>query len=372
MYFVTNRVLMRGDVFTLVASAKTAAAEAARREQAAKAMLQEERAGRRRHLHQAALRVIEEQDNFASGAIPLMMSVVILDDLIARVEVARLGQDADGDADNDALIHVNASFGGLSYTVHGLAADFYEHSVSEYRGTALGPFQMVSKADLDLIAWETKNCRLRLYAREEQQRRKGVGPYKSTTIDEHYLGTQQDKDRLIDFRDSQLLMSLKRNGWPTTLKKSYLGIDGRRKYVMVYTHIVRNGTDAVVLEGSCVPPLVVRTYGEKWRVISTWNTGWAAETALREKHTELDVEPLWESTSFRNASNILFVAVRDEPQIVRLFLPFGNVSALIGAQDGRCQLEDEFQHDRWSSSNPGAGKGERPRHPAVAFGRYSR
>ena len=131
--FISQTVLLAGDVMTLVASAKTAATKAAKREQAAKAMLQEERAGRRRHLHQAALKVLEQQDSFASGAIPLLMSVAVLDNLIVRVEKARLEQDA---CDN-ALIHVKANFGGLPYTVHGLAASFYEYSVLEYVGTQL-------------------------------------------------------------------------------------------------------------------------------------------------------------------------------------------------------------------------------------------
>ena len=84
-----------------------------------------------------------------------------------------------------------------------------------------------------------------------------------------------------------------------------------------------------------MPLLAVRTDGEEWRVINTVHTGWAAKTPLREQHNELDLEPLSESTKFRKASHILFVSMRDEPQIVRLHLPFGNVSVLELKTDGR-------------------------------------
>ena len=193
VYSVTNRVLKWGDVFTQVSVARAAATEAARSKQAAKAMLEEERAGRRRHLFLAAFKIIEKQDEVASGAIPVMMSVVMIDDLMARVELALLGQQADGDADNGALIHVNASFGGVTvpYTVRGTKAEFYSHSVSEFVATTVAPFQLAAKADLDLIEFETNNGTLRSYAGHEQQRRKGVWAYESITIDEHYLGGQQ-------------------------------------------------------------------------------------------------------------------------------------------------------------------------------------
>ena len=78
LYFVTNKALMAGDIMSLVASAKTVAADTTRREPAARDLLQEERGGRRRHLHQAALRVVEQQDVFVCNAVPLLMSVVVL------------------------------------------------------------------------------------------------------------------------------------------------------------------------------------------------------------------------------------------------------------------------------------------------------
>ena len=174
VYSVTNRVLKRGDVFTQVSMARAAATEAARNKRAAKAMLGEERAGRRRHLFLAALKVIEKQDEVATRAIPVMMSVVMTDDLMARVGMALLGQQADGDADDEALIHVVASFGGVPHTVRRTKAGFYAHSVSEFVATTVGPFQLAAKVDLDLIAKETNNVTLGSYTRQEQQRRKGV------------------------------------------------------------------------------------------------------------------------------------------------------------------------------------------------------
>ena len=137
------------------------------------------------------------------------------------------------------------------------------------------------------------------------------GVYSPTRLgspDNAYVGTQVDEDRLVGFRDSQLLMALSRNGWPITLAGSDLGVGEDKGYVMVYTHLVRMEIDTIVLEGSRVPMLVIRTDGKRWRVIKTWNTGHAAETVLREQHNELDGDPLRETTTFRNARHIMFVA----------------------------------------------------------------
>ena len=104
---------------------------------------------------------------------------------------------------------------------------------------------------------------------------------------------------------------------------------------MVYTHIVESTTQAVSLEGSDIPQLVVRTDGKEWRVINTKYTGWAAEASIREQRNELDLEPLCESVKFGEADRILFVSMRNEPQIIRLHLPFGNVSVLELKTDGQ-------------------------------------
>ena len=163
-----------------------------------------------------------------------------------------------------------------------------------------------------------------------------MGVYEpSVAPDKHRLGTPADKQRIVDFRDSQLLMALKKNGWPSNLRESYLGLDGKRKYAMVYTHIVESTTQAVSLGGSVIPQLVVRTDGKEWRVINTKHTGLAAEASIREQRNELDMEPLCESTKYREADRIMFVSMRNEPQIIRLHLPFGNVSVLELKTDGQ-------------------------------------
>ena len=53
------------------------------------------------------------------------------------------------------------------------------------------------------------------------------------------------------------------------MSETYLGIDGRRKYEMIYEHVVHESTVAIVVKGLGVPKLVVRTDGEEWRVISS-------------------------------------------------------------------------------------------------------
>ena len=71
-------------------------------------------------------------------------------------------------------------------------------------------------------------------------------------------------------------------------------------------------------------------------MINTRYTGWAAETSIREQRNELDLEPLCESVKFGEADGILFVSMRNEPQIIRLHLPLGNVSVLELKTDGQC------------------------------------
>ena len=119
------------------------------------------------------------------------------------------------------------------------------------------------------------------------------------------------------------------------MRESYLGLDGKRKHAMVYTHIVESTTQAVSFGGSVIPQLVVRTDGKEWRVINTRHTRLAAEASIREQRNELDVEPLGKSTKFGEADRILFVSIRNEPQIVRFHLPFGNISVLEFKTDGQ-------------------------------------
>ena len=153
--------------------------------------------------------------------------------------------------------------------------------------------------------------------------------------DEHRLGTPADKQRMVDFRDSQLLLALKKNGWPSNVHELYLGLDGKRKFGMVYTHIVESTTQAVAVGGSAIPQLVIRTDGKEWRVIHTRHTSSAAEASVREQHNELDLEPLGTSTKFGKADRILFVSIRSEPQTVRFHLPFGSTSVLEIKTDGQ-------------------------------------
>ena len=167
----------------------------------------------------SAIKVLELRDVFATGAIPVMRSVVVQTGLMARVEASRRRQQEDEALDINALIHVYAGFGGVPYTIRGVAAGYYTQSTSEFIATTVGPFQMASKADLDLIVRETNDGTLFNYARQEQLRRSGVGVYEPTVApDEHRLGTPADKQRIVDFRDSQLLMALKKNGWPSNLR----------------------------------------------------------------------------------------------------------------------------------------------------------
>ena len=64
----------------------------------------------------------------------------------------------------------------------------------------MGPFQMASKADLDVIVRETNDGTLFNYARQGQIRRSGVGDYEPTVEpDEHRLGTPADKQRMVDY-----------------------------------------------------------------------------------------------------------------------------------------------------------------------------
>ena len=118
------------------------------------------------------------------------------------------------------------------------------------------------------------------------------------------------------------------------MKESYLGIDGKKTYEMVYENTVHGSTDAIVVKGTGVPKLVVRTDGEEWRVISSMHTWSASEPSIREQRNELDSDPLTRSTKFRKANRILFVSVRNEPQTLRFYLPFGDVQILELRTDG--------------------------------------
>ena len=118
------------------------------------------------------------------------------------------------------------------------------------------------------------------------------------------------------------------------MKESYLGIDGRQDYEMVYENVVHESTDAIVIKGTGIPRLVVRTDGEEWRVVSSVHTWSAAEPSLREQRNELDSDPLTRSAKFRKANRILFISVRNEPQALRFYLPFGNVPVLELKTDG--------------------------------------
>ena len=103
---------------------------------------------------------------------------------------------------------------------------------------------------------------------------------------------------------------------------------------MIYENVVHESTDAIVITGLGVPKLVVRTDGEEWRVISSVHTWSASEPSIREQRNELDLDPLTRSTKFRKANHILFVSVRNEPQILRFYLPFGDVQVLELKTDG--------------------------------------
>ena len=52
-------------------------------------------------------------------------------------------------------------------------------------------------------------------------------------------------ERMLDLRDNQLMLGLTRNGWPTTAVGSVLGSDADKGYVMVYTHLIHMGVDAM-------------------------------------------------------------------------------------------------------------------------------
>ena len=54
------------------------------------------------------------------------------------------------------------------------------------------------KVDLDQLEKETCDATLNDYAVDEPQRREGVWKYKPGHIDDHYLGTRSDKQRIID------------------------------------------------------------------------------------------------------------------------------------------------------------------------------
>ena len=158
--------------------------------------------------------------------------------------------------------------------------------------------------------------------------------YKPAEIDGNYIGSHDDKQRFIDGRDYQLLLCMKANGWPTCLQESDLGIDGSRDYEIVYKHSVQESPDAIVIKGPEIPKLVVRTDGREWRVISTLHTWSAAEPSLVEQHNELDSDPLARSMKFRKPNSVLFLTIRNEPQILRLHLSSGNVQVLELKTDG--------------------------------------
>jgi hypothetical protein len=126
-------------------------ARAAKRKQEAQAELAKERTVRSRQTLASAIKVLELRDVFATGAKPVMRSVVVQTGLMARVEAAWRRQQEDGVLEVNALIHVYAGFGGVPYTIRGVGAGYYTQSTSEFVATTVGPFQMASKADLDLI-----------------------------------------------------------------------------------------------------------------------------------------------------------------------------------------------------------------------------
>ena len=124
IHAVTHKVLQRGDIFVRVSEVKMTLARIAQRKQEAQAELAKEKVVRKRHLHASAIKVLELQDVFATGAIPVMRSVVVQTGLNMRVEAALRRQQVDEALDVNALIHVYASFGGVSYTVRGVAPGY--------------------------------------------------------------------------------------------------------------------------------------------------------------------------------------------------------------------------------------------------------